>query len=581
MKIPIKSYYRLLSKYLKKQWYKVIILGFVLISGIGLQLINPQIVRFFIDGALAKKPSKTLIEAAVLFIIIAFVQQLFAVLTTYLGNSIGWTSTNALRNDLVFHCLHLDMSFHKSFKPGELIERIDGDVTILLNFFSKLIIIVINNILLILGVLVLLFMEDWRIGLAQTIFVMIAVYAFLSIQSIAVPHWKAVRQLSSKFYGFIGEHISSAEDIKSSGATSYTMNTFYRFLQKWLPLQRKATVMGYSGYLVSLGLTALSSSIAFGLGAYLWGKGIITIGTIYLFYNYSSYLTAPVDQIRRQLQDLQNATASISRVEELLSRKSKLEDGTDELVENNSFDIFVNNVNFEYEENVLVLKDISFKLPKGKILGVLGRTGSGKTTLARLLIRLYDPKNGEIYFGNQPLKSIQLKSLREKVAYVTQDVQLFHATVRDNITFYNRNIKDETILKLIEEVGLSDWYKSLKNGLDTILEGSSGGLSAGEAQLLAFVRVFLKDPSLVILDEASSRLDPVTEKLVQNAMIRLLKGRTGIIIAHRLWTVHCADELMILDQGKILEYSTRETLEKDCNSRYYELLKTGMEEMLA
>jgi len=580
MKIPIRGYWRLLSKYLRPQLHKVIILGVSLLLSIGLQLLNPQITRFFIDGALRGISYNILIETAIIFIGIIFMQQLLAILITYLGKSIGWTSTNALRTDLVEHCLGMDMEFHKSLKPGELIERIDGDVAILLNFFSQLIVVVISNVMLVIGVLILLFREDWMIGLAQTVFVVIATFILIQVQSVAVPHWKLVRELTGKFYGFIGEQITSTEDIKSSGAISNTMNNFHEFLQKWLPLRRKATVMGYSMYFVLLALIGISNTIALGLGAYLRQKGIVTIGTIYLFYNYTSYLVTPIDQIRRQLQNLQAAEASIWRIDELFNRKSKLGDIAGKILENTPFDIFVNNVNFEYEENVTVLKDISFKLSQGKILGVLGRTGSGKTTIARLLIRLNDPKEGEIYFGGHAIKSIGLKSLRERVAYVTQDVQLFYASVRDNITFFNKDIKDETIVKVIEKVGLSSWYYSLPNALDTIIDASGGGLSAGEAQLLAFVRAFLKDPSLVILDEASSRLDPATEKLIQSAILKLLEGRSGIIISHRLWSVKCADEIMILDQGKVLEYGNRKDLEEDKNSRFYNLIKAGIEEVL-
>ena len=183
-----------------------------------------------------------------------------------------------------------------------------------------------------------------------------------------------------------------------------------------------------------------------------------------------------------------------------------------------------------------VLHDVSFALEPGTTLGLLGRTGSGKTTLTRLLFRLYDPTAGEIRLGGRDLRDLRLADLRRHVGMVTQEIQLFHASVRDNLAFFDPTIPDGRILAALDELGLWEWYESLPDGLDTKLAGG-GGLSAGEAQLLAFVRVFLKDPGLIILDEASSRLDPATEQRLTQAMTRLLRGRTAIIIAHRLPTV--------------------------------------------
>ena len=178
------------------------------------------------------------------------------------------------------------------------------------------------------------------------------------------------------------------------------------------------------------------------------------------------------------------------------------------------------------------------------MLGVLGRTGSGKTTLARLLLRLYDTQAGAIRVGDVPVQEAVLHDLRQHIGMVTQDVQLFHATVRDNLTFFNSSIPDERIRAVLDDLGLTAWFHSLPDGLDTELGSDGEGLSAGEAQLLAFTRVFLADPGLVILDEASSRLDPATEQLIERAVSKLLAGRTGIVIAHRLGTIQRADEIL-------------------------------------
>jgi ABC-type multidrug transport system fused ATPase/permease subunit len=237
-------------------------------------------------------------------------------------------------------------------------------------------------------------------------------------------------------------------------------------------------------------------------------------------------------------------------------------------------------VTFGYNEADLVLKDVAFRLEPGEVLGLLGRTGSGKTTITRLLFRLYDPTAGQISLGRTPLSQATLADLRSRVGIVTQDVQLFRASVRDNLTFFDDTIGDQTILDVINDLGLEAWYNALSDGLATRLDADGSGLSAGEAQLLAFARIFLKDPGLDILDEASSRLDPATEQLIERAIDRLLRGRTAIIVAHRLATVQRADKIMILEDGYVREFGRRVVLVNDPASRFAELLRTGLEQVL-
>lgn len=577
MEIPFKKYFKLLSKYLKTQSLRVILLTLILGSSVALQLVNPQILRYFIDAATEGKSARMLTIAAIIFIGAALIQQLLAVIATYISQNVGWEATNALRLELVEHCLSLDMTFHKNHQPGEIIERVDGDVTALFNFFSKFIINILTNIVLVIGILILLFREDYRIGISISIFAGFAMYTLWRIQAKSVEKWVAEREKSAKFFGFLGEEIGNTEDVRSSGAKDYIMHRFYVQIRSWFPVLKKAVLRYYLMWASTLGIFAIGNIIAFGVGGYLWNKGIVTLGTVYLIFSYTDSLSRPIEQIRTQLQDLQKAGASVTRVQQLLNIESQLKDGTESSHLSGALSVEAKHVSFEYEEGVPVLEDVSFSLPKGKVLGVLGRTGSGKTTLARLLARLYDPREGEIYFSGEKINSLALQELRKNIAFVTQDVQLFHATVRDNITFFDSSIADEDILDTLHEIGLTDWYTSLPLGLDTMLEAGGGGLSAGEAQLLAFVRVFLRNPGLIILDEASSRLDPITEQLIERALNKLLENRTCIIIAHRLWTVQRADDILILENGSILEYDSRERLIQNKQSKFSNLLQAGAE----
>jgi ATP-binding cassette, subfamily B, bacterial len=577
--LPFKQYTGMLVVYLRPQWRKTLLMTFLLITSVGLQLLNPQLIRYFIDTYVSGGSLQALTYAAVAFIVIAIANQGVSVYATYISENVAWTATNHLRTDLVAHCLGLDMAFHKAHTAGELIERIDGDVNALSNFFSQFVVHLLSSALLLIGVLVLLFRVDWLVGLAITAFAMLALIILIGIRGRAVPYWVADRQASANFYGFLGEQLAGTEDIRGNGATGYVMRRFYLLLRSWLPVTRRASLAGYSMGMTTLTVFAIGNAIAFAIGGYLWSTGAITIGTVYLIFSYTNLLTQPIEQIRTQLQDLQRAGASIQRVQELLRTQSTIPDGVGIPLSAGALSVEFRDVSFGYVEENAVIQRLSFSLQPGKVLGVLGRTGSGKTTLARLLLRLYDYQEGEICLGSVPINQVSLRELRQRVGMVTQDVQLFHATVRDNLTFFNPDIPDEQILAVLDDLGLSIWYHSLPRGLDTELGSDGEGLSAGEAQLLAFTRVFLANPGLVILDEASSRLDPATENLIERAVSKLLQGRTGIVIAHRLGTIQRANEILILENGQLLEHSSRAALASDTGSRFYRLLQTGLEEV--
>lgn len=580
MKLRLKEYTNLLSKYLKTQKISVILLALVLAAGIGLQLINPQITRYFIDEATKGTALRNLTIAALMYIGVAVVQQLFNLITTYLGENIAWKATNDLRIDLIEHCINLDMSFHKKHKSGELIERVDGDVSELFGLFSGVILNIMNNFLLLIGILLVLLKEDWRISLGLTIFAVFAIYLLWYVKSKTESHWVKASEMNAEFYGFLGEQISSTEDIASSGARKHVMEKFYKLTRKIFPVINRANLTWASMWSATLIIFAVGNVIAFGLSAYLWRKGIISVGTVYLIFNYTELLRRPIENIRVNLQELQVSGASIVRVKELFDIESKIKYGTRSSCLSKPLSLEFKNVQFQYEEGVQVLQNISLNVKPGRILGILGHTGSGKTTLARLLVRLYDVVSGEILLNEEKITNISTAELTNNIAYVTQNVQVFSGTVRDNITMFNNDVKDREILNIIDDLGLEEWYGSLSQGLDTMIEAGGGSLSAGEAQLLAFVRVFLKDPGLIILDEATSRIDPITEQLIEGALNKLLKSRTCIIIAHRLGTLQRADDILVLENGNIAEYGEREELLNYNKSKYYNLLQHGIEEVL-
>ncbi len=578
--IPVRSYIKLLYDYLRRQKLRVAVLTITMFSGIGLMLIGPQLVRAFLDRAIDGSPSSELIPLAVWFMVIAVLQQLFSVIATYFAEQVGWTATNEMRADLTTHVLDLDMGFHKEHTPGEMIERIDGDVTAQADFFSAFAIRVLGNSILMVGVMVMLWLENVWVGLGITVFFIIALAVMMRIQAWAVPLWKQVRARSAELMGLIGEQLGGTEDIRGNGGVGYMLRRFTQILRDWLPDQ----VMGRIGFAslwgTSIANYLIGTVLVFWLGSVFFNDGTLTLGSVYLIFSYTEMSRRPMEQIREQMERFQKAAAGISRVQGLFDRTSQLDTTGSDPVPEGALSVELDDVVFGYDKEV-VLDHVSLDLEAGHVLGVLGRSGSGKTTMARLLTRLYDPLEGRVVLGGVEISGAEIHSLRRRVGMVTQDVQLFRATIRDNLTFFDESIPDSSLYEVLEDLGLDGWLATMPDGLDTRLGAGGAGLSAGQAQLLAFTRIFLEDPGLVILDEASSRLDPATEKLIERAVDRLLQDRTGIIIAHRLATVTRADDILILEDGEVIEYGERQTLADDPDSRLSQLLVTGMEEVLA
>ncbi len=601
--VPFASYRGLLGTYLRPQRGRVAWLAALLVGSIGLQLLNPQILRTFIDATQTGGATETLLLAALAFLGVGVTQRIVALATTYVSLNVGWKATNALRADLTLHSLRLDMPFHKTHTPGELIERVDGDVTLLANFFSQFVIQVVGNGILILAVLLLLFREDWRAGLALTVFALITLGALAAVQNLGVRRFKASRQAHAEMFGFLEERFAGTEDIRGVGAEGYVLHRLYGLMRTVLHTGRRSWLAQSLGFVITNFLFISGYGLGLALGAVLYQQGNVTIGTAFLIVYYVGMLAEPLERIRWQTQDLQQATAGISRIQELFRLRPQVVETGQTPLSAGALAVTFDHVSFAYDDGPqangaslpaqigaapteddgpdLVLHDVSFALPPGRVLGVLGRTGSGKTTITRLLFRLYDPPAGRICLGGVDIRDAGFADLRARVGMVTQDVQLFQASMRDNIAFFNPRVDEASVRRALAELDLGDWVAAMPDGLNTRLASGGGGMSAGEAQLLAFTRVLLKDPGLIILDEAASRLDPVTEARLERAVDRLLEGRTGIIIAHRLHTVQRADDILILEEGRVVEYGPQAQLAADPTSRFYHLLQTGLEEALA
>lgn len=614
MPLSLAGHRRLLAVYLKPQGQRVALLAGLLLAGICLQLLNPQIIRHFIDTAQAGGPVRTLALAALAYLGIGLTGRGLALAAFYTGQQVAWTATNRLRADLTSHVLRLDMPFHKTHTPGELIERIDGDAAALGEFFSQMTVKVASNALLVLAILALLFREDVRAGAILTVYTALTVAALLALQNLGARRWAAARQAWADQTGFLEEHIAGVEDIRGVGAAGYVLAKLDTLLRNLLEAARG----GWMAHALSGAITNFLYVIGYGLGlavgALLYTRGEMSIGGAFLIVYYIGMLTAPLDEIRHQAESLQQASASVGRINDLLDLRPQVGETGRAALPPGPLAIAFADVSFAYDDQEAqqrinecpkgtlsadaesendrlrktehaahnTLAALSFTLAPGRVLGVLGRTGSGKTTLTRLLLRLYDPDTGAIRVGGVDLREASFDALRRRVGLVTQDVQLFCASVRDNISLFDPAVCDDAIRRALVDLDLLAWVEAMPGGLDARLTAGGGGMSAGEAQLLAFARLLLRDPGLVILDEAASRLDPVTEARLERAIDRVLgQGRTAIIIAHRLSTVQRADDILILEAGRAIEFGSRAELAADPASRFSSLLRTGLEEALA
>lgn len=571
-----------LTRYLADCPGQVALLALLLLAHTAAGVYAPQLLRGIVDELTARGASAALAHAAAWFLAVAALRQLARGAAAVIGENVSWIATNRVRTDLVRHTLGLDPGFVGRHPPGAMLERIDGDANQLAAFFSQFSLRLLAAALLLTGILVALLIEDWRLCLALFLFAAAVTAMLLKLRSFGVPYYDRLREAAADLHGFVEERLAAIEEIKALGGLVHTLRRMTGLIGAQVHHAKRAYSLGTLVWPLVNVVMGIGTGLMMAWGGALTLRGDMTLGTLYLMFSYINLLFWPFEDLAHQMEELQKAGGNVVRIQRLLEERSSLPDGAREAFPRRPVRIALEQVSFRYpaagdrlRPEEPVLRDLSLTVAPGRTLGILGRTGSGKTTIMRLLARLYDPQAGRITVDGVDLREFRLREVRARVAVVTQEVQFFGATVRDNLALFDAAVDDRRIEAALDRLHLLPWLAALPDGLDTVLASAQLALSAGEAQRLALARVLLRDPDVVILDEAAARLDPVSEHDVEEALAELLVGRTGVVIAHRPGSVEKVDDILILERGRMVEHGPRRRLLADPGSRLHGLLALG------
>jgi ATP-binding cassette, subfamily B, bacterial len=542
-----------------------------------------EAVRLARRGAGSPQSSGALYLPAVGYLVAGIVSSVVQIIVTWRATTLAWEITNDLRKELASGVLDADRALLRDTTPGELVSRIDGDVTQLTTFLAKFVTGLLSVVALAIGGVVVL--GFWAPLLAPLFGLHALVLGFFlwKRRNVALVEAVAEREAEAEVLGVVEERLTGAVDLSTLGAGRYGVAR----LAEAANVQVSASVDRAKAQMRLIGeaKTLLSGGQAMMLvgGGWLYARGRITVGTVVLGYRLMSTLRTPIERMIWQLQELQGAGGSAQRIDQLLERLARTTSTGHDVLDTGPLSVSLRDVRLAYDDGEDdVLTSVNLHVPAGHRLGIVGRTGSGKTSVARLVLRLVHASDGTVFLGDTAIDDVAEVDLRHRVSAIPQEVQVFPGSVRDNVTVFDDDISDERVRAALADVGLADWLQSQPEGLSARILSVDGnvGLSAGEAQLLSLARLFLRQPDIVVLDEATSRIDPVTQVKLSDATERLLSGRTSIVIAHRLSTLDRCDDIAVLEDGRIVEFGRRCDLLEDPESQFSRLVALGAEEAL-
>lgn len=568
------SRWRALAGLLRSDARRWVVLALVIALGAAMAVGGPLVVRRIVDEAADGTTAGRIAQLATLYLLLALAMQVVAVTIAWLATTSAWHTTNDLRMQMARHVLGLDHEFHRAHTPGELIQRVDGDVTSVSEFLGIVVPKATSAVLTVAGMVVVLTVLDWRLGLGMVVYLAIAIAILVRSRHRAVSESSDEMGAFARVYGGIEERLTAAEDLRANGAAAHAS---WRFIEDstgaLVSSVRRERAFLVMWWLVQMSLAA-GWVLVLVLGASLVAADAITLGTAFLLYQYVLLMARPLEEVVHQLETVQKANGAMSRVADLMAVRPTIRDEGTTTPPPGALAVRCEAVDFDYGDDLPVLVDVDLDVAAGRSVGVVGRTGSGKTTLSRLVLRLVEATSGTVRLGGVPVGDIPLAELRSRVALVPQEVELFAGSIRDNVTLFDDSRSDDEVVAALHRVGLSTLADG---GIERALGAGGAGLSAGEAQLLALARVWLRDPDLLVLDEATARVDPDTEARLERAIGDLLDGRTALVIAHRLSTLRRVDEIAVFEHGRLVEHGDRSRLVGDDDSRFSRLLRLSLE----
>ncbi len=552
------DYIRRLWPFFSPYRWRIVAAGALLLVSSGLGLLGPLLFKRAIDVNIAQGDIRGLVGTSVVFLLV----QMAIFFATYYQMlwlaQVGEKGAANLKQRLFEHILTLPMAFFDRMPSGKLISRVESDTEALKMLFTRTSVMMVQSLLVVVGMSVVMVLTSWRLYLVSAALLPPFVLAFWVFQRKVRPLYRSVRRTVADINNLVLEALKGLPVIQ-------VFNQENRFGRRMDELNREKFIQEFRAqrlwyvvwFLVDLGEVA-GIALVLGVGGWWALKGGLTIGTLVLFVSYISRLFGPVRAISDQINMLERAFASAERALEILEQApepaGRMVDGF-RLRQG----IKIDGVTFAYDREP-VLKDVNLTISRGEKVALVGETGGGKSSIVSLVLKFYQPQQGRVLFDDMNLAELDPKSVRRVIGFVPQEVVVFPGTVLDNLRLFDDSIPAEQVINAARRVRIDGAISRFTRGYDTVLSEGGGNFSLGERQLLAFARALVRDPEILILDEATSAVDPQTEGFIQEGLKELLKGRTAIIVAHRLATVQMADRIVVVHKGRIVETGRHEEL---------------------
>ena len=526
-----------------------------------ISLALPLIVRNMINAVVVLKNSDLLNSLTRDLVIIILFQAAFAITHNYILGFIGHRVTADFRIELFSHIQSLSLRFFQGRRVGEILSRMSSDITVIQNALVSIPVAVLRQTITLLGALAIIFYLNWKLtGLILLVLPPLMLFARIFGKRLRVLTEKVQDKIAQALV-VLEEVASSIKIVKSYTRESYEKKRFENEIESAFEQSiGKVRISSSFGPLI-LGLTFLVSTILIWYGGQQVMQGTTTPGELAAFFLYALIMAGPIGTFVKIYTQLQETLGAMRRVNEILDTKP-LVNSPENPVKLTSLKghVCFSEVIFGYEDGTPVLNNISFDIYPGKTVALIGPSGAGKSTTVQLLLRFFDPQSGKIQIDGDDLKSLDLESYLSQVALVPQETLLFGGTIRENILYGKLDATDTEIIEASKSANAHEFIVEFSNGYDTLVGEKGTKLSGGERQRIAIARALLKNPKVLVLDEATSALDNQSEMLIQDALEKLMAGRTTFIIAHRLSTVHNADKIIVLDKGKVVESGTHKEL---------------------